>query len=454
MVPTQAYDDSGIILAWHKTGDYKKVSNYNIYMNNKLIANTNDNYNSEAKPFIYNFYNDPSNSSTVKVSKHTFTVTNLKSDTTYKFYITAVYSSGKELNKGNIVTQKTAKTAKIFDVTNYGAVGDGKTIDTKAIQAAIDACSHGGEVLLPQGKTFKSGALWLKLNMIFKVNGKLLGSDNPQDYMDSKHDSKSSKESALINAIGAKKAKNLKIIGTGVIDGNGWKQGSPDAKTGFPDSLKSSIKTVTTSGILAANEYNVGKSKGLSDVKAYSTRSNLISINNINNVYFGDGLSFENPAQRTIGLSGCNNVVFNNALIKTFDCNNGDGVDFGAKDIVFRDSALKNITDGEGEPFIFTSSYTNSSATDSYKPASDLPQFKEIYVSNCSVDISKNYAIFVAGLKDAYHEDIHFENVSFKDTKPAEIKYMKDSTFKSVTFASNIKNPWNITNSKNVKVTK
>ena len=310
-----------------------------------------------------------------------------------------------------------------------------------------------------------------------------------------------------------------------------------EVTTNFPNSKKSSIKTVESNGILAANQYKVAKSKGLSDTDAYGTRSNLISISNINNVYYGDGLSFVNPSQHTIGSNGCSNVVLNGALIKTFDCNNADGIDFdskgltvlnsvfdtgdddvnftagkgadaeknrkpvsdvwifdnyfgrghgavvagsntaawienilaednvmngtasglrcksapgtggGAKDIIFRDSALKNINDGEGEPFIFTSNYLNTTATGTFKPASDLPQFKNINVTNCSVDSSKSYAIFVSGVKDASHTDIHFENISFKNTKPAKIDYMTNSTFKNVTFDSSLKEPWIVTNS-------
>ena len=131
-------------------------------------------------------------------------------------------------------------------------------------------------------------------------------------------------------------------------------------------------------------------------------------------------------------------------------CKTAPGAGGGAKNITFRDSALKNITDGDGEPFIFTSNYSDASAVSTYKPALDLPQFKHIFITNCSVDGSKNSSIFVSGLSRAYHDDIHFENVSFKGTKPAKIDYMSNSTFKNVTFDSTIKNPWVITNSKNL----
>lgn len=536
-----AHDNNSVTLVWHKPENYNKVANYNIYMNGKYIGNANDNTKSQAKPFIDSFYKDSSNSSAVKISMHNYIVTGLNANTSYSFIVRPVDNNGHELEKSNTVVQSTDQTPAVFDVTHYGAAGDGTTIDTNAIQAAINDCTPGGEVLIPAGKTFKSGSLWLKDNMIFKVDGELLGSENPQDYISSAHPvAKGDRNNALINANGTSSTQSLKIIGTGTISGNGWKQGAPQPQTGFPASLKSSLATVSQNGILAANQYNLGISNGLSSVEAYATRSNLISLNHINNVYLGDGLSFENPSQHTIGTSKCNNVIINGALVKTFDDNNGDGVNFdsqglivmnsvfdtgdddvnfnagrgledeqtrnpvkniwifdnyfghghgavvagsytaawiedmlaednvlngtgsglrcktasgvggGAQNIIFRDSALKNITDGEGKPFIFTSTYTNATAVGSYTPAPDLPQFKHIFVSNCSVNGSKSNAILVSGLEGAYHTDIHFTNVSFTNTLPASINYMSNSSFTNVTFDSSITNPWMITNSKNL----
>jgi hypothetical protein len=74
----------------------------------------------------------------------------------------------------------------IFDVKHFGAVGDGVTFDTAAIQKAIDSCAGtGGTVYLSGGK-FLTAPLELKGKMTFYINAdaSLLGSTRPEDYPD------------------------------------------------------------------------------------------------------------------------------------------------------------------------------------------------------------------------------------------------------------------------------
>jgi polygalacturonase len=72
-----------------------------------------------------------------------------------------------------------------YNVIDFGAAGDGQANDAAAIQRAIDACTAagGGTVLLPAGKTFRSGTIALKSNVELHVEGgaRLAGSGDWAD---------------------------------------------------------------------------------------------------------------------------------------------------------------------------------------------------------------------------------------------------------------------------------
>ena len=73
----------------------------------------------------------------------------------------------------------------VFDITEYGAVADGVTVNTEAIQRAIDEASErGGRVLVPGG-TFLCGSIELKSNIDFHlapgaVHGMGVASSSPR----------------------------------------------------------------------------------------------------------------------------------------------------------------------------------------------------------------------------------------------------------------------------------
>jgi polygalacturonase len=112
---------------------------------------------------------------------------------------------------------------RVCDVKEHGATGDGKTKDTKAIQAAIDACATtGGKVSLHDG-TFLSAMLTLKSNITLDIapTATLLGSQNVAEYPDTNPPFTNTQlgncRRALVYAEGA---KNVRIQGGGTINGN------------------------------------------------------------------------------------------------------------------------------------------------------------------------------------------------------------------------------------------
>ena len=132
----------------------------------------------------------------------------------------------------SVAADAAMKRSQRYVVTDYGAVADGSTVNTKSIQAAIDKCasSGGGVVVIPKG-VFLSGAIFLKqgVNLLVEKDGVLKGTTNPDDYPQIQTRWEGTEEmwtSAFINAEGV---TNLEISGEGTIDGSGeeWVQKNP-----------------------------------------------------------------------------------------------------------------------------------------------------------------------------------------------------------------------------------
>jgi len=91
-----------------------------------------------------------------------------------------------ELKWVNEVGAKNIPSSKnIFTVNKYGAKNDGKTLNTKAIQAAIDACwKNGGGVVTFDTGAYLTGSLFIKkgVNLLISEKVMLLGSQNIEDY--------------------------------------------------------------------------------------------------------------------------------------------------------------------------------------------------------------------------------------------------------------------------------
>ncbi|WFB35483.1 glycosyl hydrolase family 28 protein [Kiritimatiellota bacterium B12222] len=114
----------------------------------------------------------------------------------------------------------------IFNITDFGAVADSTTVNTTAIQAAVDAATQagGGTVKVPAG-TFVTGTIVLKNNVCIDLEhaATLLGSTDIVDYpqVDMPEYKFQKALGPLCALVYAEKAENIALTGSGTIDGRG-----------------------------------------------------------------------------------------------------------------------------------------------------------------------------------------------------------------------------------------
>ncbi|MFT4172542.1 MAG: glycoside hydrolase family 28 protein [Rhodocyclaceae bacterium] len=342
-VPAQAYDDASIILVWEKPAAYADVVDYRVYIDGKLAgtASANNDRSSPAKPYINKFYADDKAGFHHRVRIQNFTADKLTPETEYRFTVRAVDKDGKESADSAMVTQKTTAAPKVFNVLDFGAKADGNTVNTAAIQKAIDACTPGCKVLVPAG-VFKTGALYLKSNMTLEIaeGGTLLGSEHAEDYPLTGYIqypySTTVRPASLINALprdpkGHQDFENIRIVGKGTIDGNGWKnKGDTTDELGnkLPFYQPSNNTKYMNDGILARDQVEKAVARGVNVKDAYGQmRSSLITVRNVKNMFYG-GFTVRNPAYHGIMNLESENIVLTGTINKTYDANNGDGVEF------------------------------------------------------------------------------------------------------------------------------
>jgi len=135
---------------------------------------------------------------------------------------------------------------RIYNIRDFGAAGDGKALDTAALQKAIDTCNkdRGGTVLVPAG-VFLIGTVEMKSNVTLYISagGTLLGTaDGKQYYADDTiplHGD-STLNDGNVGLIFAVKAENFKIEGMGTIDGQGAQFRSPSPGIAPPAGISGS----------------------------------------------------------------------------------------------------------------------------------------------------------------------------------------------------------------------
>lgn len=345
-VPALAFSDNEISLVWNKPDDYENITDYNVYMNGALLGSASENNSrySPAKPYIDKFYADDKYKFHVRISIHNFMVKDLSPDTGYRFTVRSVLANGKESADSKVLVQKTLPKPKIFNIEDYGAKGDGKTVNTSVVQSAIDACTPGGVVLFPKG-VFVSGAIFLKSNMTLRIDegAVLKGSSRAADYPLKKGYrlypySTFDRPPSLINALSENKEpgafENIRIVGKGTIDGNGWKFNprhpqKDELGKELPYYAASNNSRYSTEGILPVEQVDNAVKEGIDVKDAYGQRrSSLMTFRGVRNIYV-EGIKILNPAFHGIMFLECENAAVNAVTHHTFDTGNGDGVEFG-----------------------------------------------------------------------------------------------------------------------------
>lgn len=207
-----------------------------------------------------------------------------------------------------------ASRTKVFNIKDFGAIGDGVALETQAAQETIDAChaAGGGIVRVPAGD-FQIGTIELKSNVTLSLDhgANLLGSTSKADYpVEGLDDPREGGPHCLIYA---KDATNITIEGLGVIDGRGTPEHFPRLRSG-------------------------GRNRGL--------RPRLLRMVNCEKVTFS-GITYKRPAFWGLHLIDCKNIHFNAVTIRFRNNNyNNDGLDLdGCEDVLIENCDIDSGDD-------------------------------------------------------------------------------------------------------------
>ena len=125
---------------------------------------------------------------------------------------------------------------RVRKITDYGAIGDGQTMNTEAIRRAIGDCEEQDTVYVPAG-TYLTGAIELKsdITLFLEEGAVLLGSGETKDYPIVTAQFEGAFKpcySSLINIRGKGGHRNIRICGKGKIHGNGAVLGPKELEEG------------------------------------------------------------------------------------------------------------------------------------------------------------------------------------------------------------------------------
>ena len=195
-----------------------------------------------------------------------------------------------------------AAAQSIYDVTAFGAKGDGATDDAAAIQCAIDQCSKdgGGRVLFPRNHTFLAGPVELKSQVELHLEATATLKANPDERI-YKLSAFGENRGEGMMWLYANDAENISITGKGTIHGNG----------------------IAFMGAELEDSYEL---KPLAD-QTFDPRPHVLTLTNVRNLTIRD-VTIKEGAYWTVHLIGCNEAVIDGInLLNNLKIRNGDGID-------------------------------------------------------------------------------------------------------------------------------
>ncbi|RBP53012.1 glycoside hydrolase family 28 protein [Arenicella xantha] len=229
---------------------------------------------------------------------------------------------------------------RIFNILDFGAVNDAETLNTKAINAAIQAChtAGGGTVLVPDG-LFLTGAIHLRSNTELHLESKaeLRFSDQTSDYLPLVQTWFEGVE--LMNYspfIYAFDCHNVAITGTGTLNGQAtfdgwwswrgprsWKGAKSGTSTGWQPGMPYQKASRNQLMAMAANDVPVAERR-FGD--GHYLRSAMIEFNRCSNVLI-DGVTINDAPFWSVHPVLSNNVIARNVTIHNPVGANADGID-------------------------------------------------------------------------------------------------------------------------------
>lgn len=220
---------------------------------------------------------------------------------------------------------------RTYDITVYGAVGDGKTDCTKAFAHAIAACTNagGGSVVVPAGR-FLTGAIHLDNNVELHLdNGSVIAFDSDhRKYLPPVLTRWEGME--LYNYspfIYAYDKQNVAITGSGTIDGQGdkehWWYWCGSDRYGWQEGMPR--QNPARDGLQQMVDDEVPVAQRDMTAEGYYLRPQLVQFNKCRNVLI-DGVTLQNSAFWVIHPLMSENVTVRNVSVISHGPNN-DGCD-------------------------------------------------------------------------------------------------------------------------------